>query len=69
MFNSSLLFELGVMKDRAESLLRRVPHDITEYTEASRLRTFLSYFAPISEEFIPSTSLLREFLGGSSFKY
>lgn len=69
MFNSSLLFELGVMKDRAEPLLRRVPHDITEYTEASRLRTFLSYFAPISEEFIPSTSLLREFLGGSSFKY
>lgn len=43
-FNSSLLFELGVMKDRAEALLRTVPHDIPEYAESSRLRTFLSYF-------------------------
>ena len=69
MFNSSLLFELGVMKSRGEELLRHVPHDVVEYAEAARLRTFLGYFAPISEEFIPSTSLLREFLGGSSFKY
>lgn len=69
MFNSSLLFELGVMKDRADKLLRQVPHDVTEYAEASRLRGFLNYFDSISEEFVPSTSLLREFLGGSSFKY
>lgn len=68
-FNSSLLFELGVMKDRAEALLRTVPHDIPEYAESSRLRTFLSYFCSIPEDFVPSTSLLREFLGGSSFKY
>ena len=68
-FNSSLLFELGVMKDRAETLLRTVPHDIPEYAESSRLRTFLSYFCSIPEDFVPSTSLLREFLGGSSFKY
>lgn len=69
MFNSSLLFELGVMKQRGETLLSSVPHDVTEYTEAQRLRRFLGYFRPISEEFIPSTSLVREFLGGSSFTY
>lgn len=68
-FNSSLLFELGVMKERGEAILRRVPRDTPEYAEAYRLRRFLSYFAPISEEYIPSTSLLREFLGGSSFHY
>lgn len=69
MFNSSLLFELGVMRRRGEELLSRVPHDVAEYAEAARLHRFLEYFTPISEEFIPSTSLLREFLGGSSFKY
>lgn len=69
MFNSALLYELGVMKSRATELLRRVPHDEREYAEASRLRTFLGYFHSIPETYIPSTSLLREFLGGSSFKY
>lgn len=68
-FNSSLLFELGVMKERGEALLESVPRDTPQYAEAYRLRKFLSYFAPISEEYIPSTSLLREFLGGSSFRY
>ncbi len=68
-FNSSLLFELGVMKDYAEDILGRVPRDIPEYGEAHRLRKFLSYFLPIGEKNIPSTSLLREFLGGSSFHY
>lgn len=68
-FNSSLLFELGVLKLRGESILMHVPRDVKEYAEAYRLRKFLSYFAPISEEYIPSTSLLREFMGGSSFKY
>lgn len=68
-FNSSLLFELGVIKDRGEEILRHVPRDVPEFGEASRLRKFLSYFESISEEFVPSTSLLREFLGGSSFNY
>ncbi len=68
-FNSSLLFELGVMKDYAVPLLRKVPRNVPEFAEAVRLLTFLSYFLPISEEQIPSTSLLREFLGGSSFHY
>lgn len=69
MFNSSLLFELGVLKERGETLLKRVPQDRPEYAEAYRLRKFLSYFLPIDEQFIPSTSLIREFIGGSSFDY
>ncbi len=68
-FNSSLLFELGVLKERGEKLLERVPRDMPEYAEAYRLRKFLSYFTPIDETFIPSTSLIREFIGGSSFTY
>ena len=69
MFNSSFVLELGVMKDYAESILRGVHGDVPEYAEAYRLRKFLSYFKPISSTLLPSTSLLREFLGGSSFKY
>ncbi len=69
MFNSTLLFELGVMKDYGEAILRDVPNDTPEYAEAYRLRRFLGYFAPIGEKSIPPTSLLREFLGGSSFRY
>lgn len=69
MFNSSLLFELGVMKDEAGTVLRSVPYDVPEYAEAYRLRKFLSYFLPIDSSLIPSTSVLREFLGGSSFEY
>ena len=69
MFNSSLLFELGVLKERGEELLKRVPQDEPEYAEAYRLRKFLSYFKPIEEHYIPSTSLIREFIGGSSFNY
>ena len=68
-FNSSLIFELGVMKDYAETILRGVPNDLPEYAEAYRLRRFLGYFLPIGEKSIPPTSLLREFLGGSSFRY
>ena len=68
-FNSSLLFELGVMKEYAVPLLRKVPRNTPEFAEAVRLLTFLGYFLPISEGQIPSTSLLREFLGGSSFHY
>ena len=69
MFNSSLIFELGVMRDYAIPVLRQVPHDVPEYAEAYRLIRFLEYFEPIPADQIPATSLLREFLGGSSFKY
>lgn len=68
-FNSSLIFEMGVMKDYAEPLLRQVPHDDAQYAEAYRLLRLLEYFIPIPADQIPSTSLLREFLGGSSFRY
>ncbi|MDE7394117.1 MAG: nucleoside kinase, partial [Muribaculaceae bacterium] len=68
-FNSSLIFELAVMKPYADELLRNFPNDVPQYAEAYRLRKFLSYFIPIEINDIPPTSLLREFLGGSSFKY
>ena len=68
-FNSSLIFELGVMRDFADDILRRVPNTVPEYATAYRLRKFLNYFQPIGMEFVPPTSLLREFLGGSSFHY
>lgn len=69
MFNSSLIFELGVMKSYAEPLLREVPHNSEQYAEAYRLLRLLSYFDNIPADQIPTTSLLREFLGGSSFHY
>lgn len=69
MFNSSLLFELSVIRDEAERVLRTVPRSCPEYAQAHRLRRFLSVFPPISSHLIPPTSLLREFLGGSSFHY
>ena len=68
-FNSSLIFELGVMRDFALPVLREVPHDAPEYAEAYRMIRFLEYFEPIPADQIPATSLLREFLGGSAFKY
>lgn len=69
MFNSSLLFELGVIKEYGEDVLKKVPRNVPEYGEAWRLLQFLNYFTSLKEENIPSTSLLREFLGGSSFRY
>lgn len=69
MFNSAMLFELAVIKQKAEPLLEQVPENCVEYAEAYRLRKFLKYIKPISEAQIPPTSLLREFLGGSSFEY
>ncbi len=69
MFNSSLLFELSVMRNYALPILQQVPSNTPEYAEASRLIKFLNYFEPLDEKDIPSTSLLREFLGGSSFHY
>lgn len=69
MFNTAMLFELAVIKRQAEPLLEQVPENCVEYAEAYRLRKFLGYIHPIAEEQIPPTSLLREFLGGSSFDY
>ncbi len=69
MFNTALLFELAVIKSQAEPLLELVPENADEYTEAYRLLKFLKYISPIPNRQLPPTSLLREFLGGSSFKY
>lgn len=69
MFNSALLFELAVLKRHAEPILAEVPKYCDEYTEAHRLLKFLNYFVSIPEREIPPTSLLREFVGGSSFRY
>jgi len=67
--NSALDYELGVLKVYAEPLLRSVKPMDPEYCEAKRLLNFLSFFAPISAQFVPQDSLLREFIGESSFKY
>ena len=69
MFNTALLFELAVIKPQAEEVLEQVPENCEEYAEAYRLHKFLKYFAPLPFRNLPPTSLLREFLGGSSFKY
>ncbi|MBN2891963.1 MAG: nucleoside kinase [Bacteroidales bacterium] len=70
MFNSALLYELGILKKYAEPLLKKVPENVPEFSEAKRLLKFLSYFVDIEEdEEIPPTSILREFLHGSSFHY
>ena len=69
MFNSALIFELAVLKDHLEPVLRKVPNNNPAYSEAHRLLRFLSHFVPVQDEELPPTSLLREFLGGSSFVY
>ena len=69
MFNSAMLFELAVLKNQALPLLEQVPENCEEYAEAYRLMKFLRYIHTIKEDQIPLTSLLREFLGGSSFEY
>ena len=68
-FNTAMLFELAVIKRQAEPVLEQVPENCPEHAEAYRLLKFLRYIKPIPETQIPPTSLLREFLGGSSFKY
>ena len=68
-FNSALLFEICVLKKFAEPILSEVPENSPEYPEVHRLLRFLSYFNIVPEVELPLTSLLREFLGGSSFKY
>lgn len=69
MFNTAMLFELAIIKTQAEPLLELVPENCDEYSEAYRLLKFLKYFSPLPFRQLPPTSLLREFLGGSSFKY
>lgn len=69
MFNTAMLYELAVIQEQAAPLLEQVPENCVEYSEAYRLRKFLSYITPIPNRALPPTSLVREFLGGSSFRY
>ena len=69
MFNSALNIEFAVLRTHAELILSSVPKNCPEYAEAHRLLKFLYYFIPISDKEIPLTSIMREFVGGSSFKY
>jgi len=69
MLNSSLLYEIAVLRPYAEKLLQEVPDTVPEYDEARRLLKFLDNFSPIAPDLIPPTSLLREFIGGSAFLY
>lgn len=69
LFNSAYLVEFAVFRAHAEQILATVPRNCPEYSEANRLLKFLGYFCPVSDREIPPTSLLREFVGGSSFKY
>ncbi len=69
MFNSALLYELAVLKAQAEPVLLEVARNSPQYSEARRLTKFLSYIKPLPAANIPPTSILREFLGGSSFSY
>ena len=69
MLNTAMLYELAVIKMQAEPLLQQVPENCEEYAEAYRLLKFLKYFKGIPYNNLPPTSLLREFLGGSSFHY
>ncbi|MDR2683588.1 MAG: nucleoside kinase, partial [Dysgonamonadaceae bacterium] len=69
MFNSAMLYELAALRKIAEPVLKEVTQIDAEYSETHRLLQFLRYFAYIDAEELPNTSLLREFVGGSSFKY
>ncbi len=69
MFNSSLIFEISILKRYAEPLLMEVPDTEKEYSEARRLLKMLDFFMPIDDKEVPPTSLIREFIGGSSFTY
>ena len=69
MFNSALNIEFAVLRTHAELILSQVPKNCPEYAEAHRLLKFIHYFLPVSDKEIPPTSIMREFVGGSSFKY
>lgn len=68
-FNTALVYEIAVIKPFVEDLLREVPQNCEEYAEAKRLLNILSYLLPLSDREIPPTSIIREFVGGSSFRY
>ena len=68
MFNSSLVYELGILRNYAMPLLLKIDNYQPEYSEAKRLYRLLSYFEPINPKHIPNQSLLREFIGGSVFE-
>lgn len=69
MINTALLFELACLKEQALPLLQNVPHDLPERAEADRLISLLNYIKPLPSDSLPPTSLLREFMGGSTFSY
>ena len=69
MFNSALNIEFAVLRNHAEPILSTVPRCCPEYSEAHRLRKFIHYFLPVSDKEIPPTSIMREFVGGSVFKF
>ena len=69
MFNTAMIYELAVIRSQADTILEMVPESSPEYAEAYRLRKFLRYIQPVDFSALPPTSLLREFLGGSSFEY
>ena len=69
LFNSALMYEVAVLKTLAERILYQVPACVHEYSEARRLLRFLEHVRPAPFDVVPSTSLLREFIGGSSFHY
>ena len=69
MFNSALNIEFAVLRTNAEIILSTIPKNCSEYAEAHRLLKFIHYFLPVSDKEIPPTSIMREFVGGSSFKY
>ena len=68
MFNSAMLYELGVLKPYAEALLREIKLDSEHYSQAKKLLDLLQYFEPISSKAIPNNSIIREFIGGSCFE-
>ena len=68
MFNSALAYELAALKPLAEPLLRQVQHGTPEYIEARRLLAFLEWFLPLDATLVPGTSIVKEFLGGSTLK-
>ena len=69
MFNSALNIEIAVLRNHAEPILSSVPRNCPEYSEVHRLKKFIHYFVPVSDKEIPPTSIMREFVGGSVFKY
>ena len=69
MFNTSIVYELGVLREYALPILQEIDSTEPEYAEAKRLITLLKYFKPIGTDYIPESSIIREFIGGSVFSY